>query len=541
MSFCQSVKLPQSEVDDEGIMARAPIGHRLRERRKAQGMTQTELAAAVGVSASYVNLIEHDKRSIGGGLLASMARVLGLDLDSLTGARESRLIQALTELSADPVLRELKIPQRDAAELIGRFPEWGRAILTLYRAQLDAGAQVTTLTDRLNQDSLVSDIGHQILTHVTSIRSSAEILRDFTDLDDEQRRRFLAVVSDESSRLAQAARELFAVFEAESALARPATPAEEVDDLIIDRRNHFPSLEIVADALRGGVVRDGPLHADKLVDHLQARHGIACRVDDEAAAAAPRSSACVYDPEQATFRIPGALPRETARFQLARLVAALEGAEAIDEVARDARLHSDEARERVARALAAYVAGAMLFPYEPFLEAAVALRYDLGLLQHRFRGSFEQICHRLVTLRRPGASGIPFAFMRADPAGNVTKRFSIPGLSLPRYGTACSLWAIYQAPFAGDRTIAQFARLPDDATFLFIARAVTKQAVAFGTPPVTFSVMICCEAEHADRIVLADGLDPSKPACVTEVGTSCRLCPREACAQRAHPPVLDAA
>ena len=79
-------------------------------------------------------------------------------------------------------------------------------------------------------------------------------------------------------------------------------------------------------------------------------------------------------------------------------------------------------------ALANYFAGALLMPYTPFLEAARAERYDIELLAHRFRASFEQVCHRLTALRRPGAEGVPLHFLRIDIAGNISKRFSGSGI-----------------------------------------------------------------------------------------------------------------
>src|SRR3546814_14887319 len=84
-------------------------------------------------------------------------------------------------------------------------------------------------------------------------------------------------------------------------------------------------------------------------------------------------------------------------------------------------------------------------PYGRFLEDAVRARYDVDLLRRLYAASVEQACHRLVTLRRPGAEGIRFAFIRSDPAGFVTKRLPLPNLPLPRYGCACPLWAVYRA------------------------------------------------------------------------------------------------
>src|SRR3546814_17716714 len=98
-------------------------------------------------------------------------------------------------------------------------------------------------------------------------------------------------------------------------------------------------------------------------------------------------------------------------------------------------------------------------PYQRFLEDAVRTRYDVDLLRLLYAASVEQACHRLVTLRRPGAEGIRFAFIRSDPAGFVTKRLPLPNLPLPRYGGACPLWAVYRAfqtPEAGVRQLAEF-------------------------------------------------------------------------------------
>ena len=85
------------------------------------------------------------------------------------------------------------------------------------------------------------------------------------------------------------------------------------------------------------------------------------------------------------------------------------------------------------------------------------------------------MCHRLVTLRRPGAEGIPFGMMRVDPAGFVTKRFPLPHLLLPRHGNACPLWAVYKAfqtPGVLERQLVEF---PNGSRFLMLARAVEKE------------------------------------------------------------------
>ena len=170
-------------------------------------------------------------------------------------------------------------------------------------------------------------------------------------------------------------------------------------------------------------------------------------------------------------------------------------------------------------------------PYERFLEAAESGRYDLAHLQARFNASFEQVAHRLVTLRRPGAAGVPFAFVRADPAGNISKRFSLPGLRMPQFGGACPLWALYGA-FATDRLVAQRAAMPDGRHLLFMARQVRKGTSSSARPEARYAIMLACEAHHGGRIVHADALGPGHAA---PVGWECRACTRAGCDQRAFP------
>jgi predicted transcriptional regulator len=204
----------------------------------------------------------------------------------------------------------------------------------------------------------------------------------------------------------------------------------------------------------------------------------------------------------------------------------------------DERLTSEAARTRGRRALANYGAGALLFPYHRFLEAAEDQRYDIERLGRQFDGSVEQIAHRLVTLRRPGAEGVPFAFLRADPAGNISKPFSIPGLRMPRFGGACPLWIIYNAFATPNRTVAQLATMPQGERYLFVAHCMQKQAAAFGSQATTYSIMLGCDASYGDRMVYGDGFVSGRDSLATPVGTNCRSCGRQNCRQRAHPSII---
>ncbi|MGH8689064.1 MAG: helix-turn-helix domain-containing protein [Burkholderiales bacterium] len=432
------------------------LGPKLRDRRRSLGITQSALSATLGISPSYLNLIEAGKRNIGGSLLKRIAEALGLAVDELDGAAERRLLGDLAELAGEPMLAALRLDAAVAADLAGRHPGWARALVALHRGWLERGRAVGALTDRLHQDPFLAEVVHDLLTRATAIRSSAEILESAREQVPDPHRRFVTIVGDESRRLAHIAQALAGFFAPSRADMRSGTPADEVEDFLLDRGYHFPALELAAFA-------DGPLAA---------------------------------------------------------------------EVQSSALLTSDVARRRARRALESYRAAAVLMPYEPFLDAACRARYDVDVLARRFEASVEQVCLRLVALRRPGAEGLPFGLMRVDAAGFTSRRFPLPRLPLPRHGGACPLWAVYQALQSPGAIVRQLAVFPDGERFLFVARALEKRGAAFPMPRRLASLMLACDALVADQTVYGDGLDLASAAPATPVGARCRVCVRADCAYR---------
>lgn len=522
-------------------MARQLIGFRIRERRRQLGRTQAGLAKSVGISASYLNLIEANKRPIAGALLRRIAYALELDPDTLSGNTERRLTDDLVEIAGDPLLRDLTLDEAGATALVGHAPAWARAVITLYRAYLDRSHTVTALADRLNQDPFLSDAVHQMLTHVTSIRSAAEILEEVVDLPPDQQRRFQTIIGGESTRLSDVAQALVTFFDRADTPTRSTTPAEEVDDFIIERGNYFPDLEDSAASLDQAVRRRGGTLEGALIEHLAARHGITVTSQSPLADdGTPFRNQCAFREDQRRFVFLDNATASTRQFQLARLAAELELEEALTREIDDRRLMTEAARTQAYRALASYVASAIIFPYDHFHGHALAARYDIEILRQRYGASVEQVCHRLVTLRKPEREGIPFAFLRANPAGHGTKRFPLPGLPLARHGHACPLWAIYGAFQTPGRVVRQLAQFPGGARYLFVARTVAKQTATFHEPPFLYAVMIACDIMHADKTVYADGLDLAAPETATPVGPACRLCPRPRCAHREEAPIVPA-
>lgn len=515
-------------------MATPLIGPKIRERRKEIGLTQTELAGRIGISVSYLNLIEHNKRSIGGRLLRQVAEEIGVRLEVLDGATERRLAGDLNEVLADPLFDGIRLKPQAIDGVVGSYPGWAQAMVTLHRAFLDRSQAMHALADRLNQDPFLGDAIHRILTNVSAIRSISEILTSVDDVDANQQRRFHAILSEEGERLSTAAQGLSTFFDKASTATRSTTPAEEVDDFILEHRSYFDGLEAAAADLLKSLGAAPRQLEDRMLERLERDHQVTvsrAAPDDERLRAG--RDPLRYSQHGKRLILLDSAPPATRRFAVARLLVRLTMAADIEQVvARSAVLTTPAARERAASALQSYCAGALLLPYDRFLEEAVRVRYDVDLLRRSYGASIEQVCHRLVTLRRPAAEGVPFAFIRSDPAGFVTKRLPLPNLPLPRYGGACPLWAVYQAFQAPDTVVRQLAEFPSGDRFLFIARAVVKGDAAYSQPRRLLSIMLACDALYADQLVYGDRLDLAAGAPADHVGTTCRLCARDDCPQR---------
>ncbi|ABD56293.1 helix-turn-helix domain-containing protein [Jannaschia sp. CCS1] len=244
-----------------------------------------------------------------------------------------------------------------------------------------------------------------------------------------------------------------------------------------------------------------------------------------------------YAPDTRVLTLSPQAAPETQRFQLLHQYALL-GQEKLIEATLDlARFQSDTAREIARIGMANYFAGAVLMPYARFAEAAVETRHDLERLAITFGASIEQIAHRLSTLQRPGAKGIPFFFARVDQAGTVTKRHSATRLQFARFGGACPLWNVHQAFETPGHFLRQLAETPDGARYVILARDVSKSGGAWGRPTRRYAVSLGCEVRHAASLVYADGLDLERDTAFQPIGISCRICERPNCHQRAVPPL----
>lgn len=313
-------------------------------------------------------------------------------------------------------------------------------------------------------------------------------------------------------------------------LGQDRLPWEEVRDWFHLANNYVDALDRAAEELAYELCGAEPSpSADALAHQLRDRFSIS--LDYESSVDLRQ-----FDPHSRHLVLDTGQPAQTKRFQLAHQLVALALDEQINAVVEDAQLRTHAARQLLFVGLSNYAAGALLMPYSRFRDDARSMRHDIDRIGQHYGTSFEQTCHRLSTLQREQARGVPFFFCRVDMAGNITKRHSATRLQFARFGGACPLWIVHEAVAIPDRIQIQLAETPDGVRYVSMAKGLVKPSGRFDRMPRRYAVALGCEVEHAHEFIYADGMDLTSKRAVTKIGVSCRLCSREDCDQRSFPP-----
>jgi XRE family transcriptional regulator, fatty acid utilization regulator len=309
------------------------------------------------------------------------------------------------------------------------------------------------------------------------------------------------------------------------------TPETWVRDYIQAQRNHFPELEEGAETL-GGALGDPLSVAEALRRRLREAWGVEARVVE------PEMLDDVsqhYDPQRRTFMLSALLRPENRTFGLAYQLALLEFAPIIDRLVQSARPPDAGSRRLLHMSFANYAAGAIMMPYGKFLRAAEEHRYALDRLCGQFGANIEQVAHRITTLGRSGARGVPFFMLRVDPAGNISKRYAGESFPFSHFGGTCPRWHLHTAFQTPGQTIRQLIETPDGQRYFTISRTIERPIRPDLRDDALLAIGLGCDVRYAPRIAYADGLDlVNTPA--TPVGPACAICPRIGCAYRATAP-----
>jgi len=448
---------------------RPQLGSKVREVRRAHRLTQARLAEDLGISASYLNLIEHNRRPLPAALLLQLAQRFELDLASFAVDDSERVKAELMEVFGDSLFDDDRLTRDDVHDLVRHQPNLAKAVRRLYDAWQGAREQAVTLAG-----------------------ADAEVV------------------------------------------GRRVLPSEEVSDLLQSRGNHFPEIEAAAEALTAEAGFDTQRMQQGLIRHLEGplRYRVVFAPPEELGGAVRR-----LDRATRELYIAETLSGPSRHFQLAHTIGLLCHSDLLDQLSDDPKITHPEAQRLARVALANYFAAALLMPYEAFLQAAVTSRYDVERLGHRFRVSFEQVCHRLTSLRRPGREGVPFHLIRIDIAGNISKRFSASGIRFARYSGACPRWNVFRALLTPEVITTQVSVMPDGEVFFCLARTVRKGDGGYRSAHTIHAVGLGCRVQDAAALVYADGVDLQRTESAVPIGVTCRLCERRDCEQRAMPSV----
>jgi predicted transcriptional regulator len=310
-------------------------------------------------------------------------------------------------------------------------------------------------------------------------------------------------------------------------------PFEEVRDFFYDRKNYIGELDMAAENLFNEThLRIGGLDA-QLAELLGVKLGVTVVIDD--GQTLNPNSKRLFAPESKTVYLARWLHPGQRAFQLATQIALLTQKRLITGIIAGDDQLSDDARGVARIGLANYFAGALLLPYLRFLDAAESVRYDIDQLARRFEVGFETICHRLSTLQRPSARGVPFIFVRTDSAGNISKRQSATAFHFSRVGGDCPLWVVHHAFSRPGQFLTQVAQMPDERTYFWIARTTTSEPSRYLGPDKTFAIGLGCDVAHAEKLIYSVGIDPTNAESIVPIGAGCKICDRPACPQRAFP------
>ncbi|MBB1091305.1 helix-turn-helix domain-containing protein [Rhodopseudomonas pseudopalustris] len=446
------------------------VGPRFRRIRQQLGLSQTQIAEGLGISPSYINLIERNQRPVTAQILLRLAETYDLDLRDLATADEDRFFAELNEIFSDPLFRQIDLPKQELRDLAELCPGVTHSLQRLYAAYTEARRGETMVAAQM--------------------------------ADREQ-------------------------------IRYEANPIERVRDLIEANRNYFPELEQAAEAVRDELNVSSQDVYGALDDRLRERHAITTRIMP---VDVMRETLRRFDRHRRQLLISELIDGPGRAFQIAFQTGLSEHGGVIDAIVHRSGALDEPARRLYRITLGNYFAAAVMMPYAAFLTAAEQLSYDVNVLAQRFNAGFEQVCHRLTTLQRPNARGVPFFLLRVDNAGNVSKRFSSGTFPFSKFGGTCPLWNVHSTFDTPDRLLKQVIELPDGSRYFSIAQMVRRPVAPHPQPQPRFALGLGCEIRHAAKLIYAAGMDLDK-AEGTPIGVNCRLCEREHCSQRAEPPI----
>ena len=449
------------------------IGSVIRRLRREKKLTQKVLAKELNISVAYINLIENNRRNITVPLLLKIASLFNIELSELTNDYNKQLNSDLMDIFTDNIFEEHELKNNDIKDFSMDSPIVGEAVRTLYDKYIQNKKDLALLADQM------ISVKQEISDTVGSDKPSADL----------------------------------------------------ISDLLQSNNNYFPELEEIANQEIKSIDFNLGNRLISMINYLRERFSIRVEFIEEGF---KENFVKKFIAEKSLLKLSNALSRDSKEFLIAHQIGLLTAIEAIENKLNLEGITDKNTLALGKTVLANYFASCILMPYDFFWDAAKKYRYDIDMLSNSFDTSFEQVAHRLTTLYKQNKKGIPFHFMRVDIAGNVSKRFSLSGLKIPRYSVACPRWNVYTAFLNPGKIKIQLSKMLDGQTFVCLARTISKRIGDYTSPETFFSIGLGFDVKFSKDCIYADNLDYKKPI---PTGLSCRTCERENCRQRAFPPI----
>ena len=311
-------------------------------------------------------------------------------------------------------------------------------------------------------------------------------------------------------------------------------PGEVISDFLQENKNYFPKLEDFANKIFDKVKQNNRTRYIALCDFLRSEYGITVKdiIPEE-----EKPFSKIFNKKNKELLLSDYLSIETKKLHAAAQIAQEGAVYEINKLLETFNFPSEESKKLTNVALLNYCGAAILMPYKQFYTECKKLKYDLELLQNTFATSFEQVTHRVTCLNDPELPGVPFHFLRVDVAGNISKRFSLSGIEIPRYGGACPRWNVYSAFSRPGVIQAAVSKMTNGEKYVCIARTVEKGVGRHGQKKSMLSIGLGCEAKYAKDFVYTENLNINDKKTEIPIGVSCRTCDRLDCSQRAFPPL----
>ena len=537
------------------------IGLKIRSFRKKLGLQANKLAHQISISPSYLNLIEKGKRGIDGDLLVKICQELRIELSDLKGEKDINLENSKLAISKFLKNKNIKKLDLKIGPKIKAFRRQQGIQANKFAEQLSISPSYLNLIESSKRNidgNLLIKISKELRVDLSDLTSKSDINleNDISDLLDDQLFEDLDILGPEvkdlvntNPKIAKALIKLGDNFKQKDVeiinkvenisgkiidSRKTSFPGEVISDFLQENKNYFPKLEEFADRVFEKVQKNNRTRYVALCDYLKSEYGIVVK---DVIPDINKPFSKIYNKDKKELQLSDYSSLETKKLHAAAQIAQEGALDKIEEYLSGFAFPSEESKKLTKVALLNYCGAAILMPYKPFHSECKKLKYDLELLQNTFATSFEQVAHRVTCLQDPKLPGIPFHFLRVDMAGNISKRLSLSGIEIPRYGGACPRWNVYSALTRPGVIQAAVSKMTNGEKYVCIARTVEKGIGRFGQSKSILSIGLGCEAKYAKDFVYTENLNVNDKSTEIPIGVSCRTCDRLDCSQRAFPPL----